>query len=130
MATAKRTKPHDHSNLITAADVLAGAAIPMRVTLDVTIRPGSGQEPIDAHLARHVPQILRWAKRSPDNARLLLVDPVAAIAQSGVKLSAAEQLALHQHAGTQAAREVLPAGVELVGLDVKVATQKRGGRRG
>jgi hypothetical protein len=131
MATSKRANPPaQRTNLITAADVMAGAVVPMRLTLTVTIRPGSGEEPLDTQLARHLPKLLRWANESPANAAMLLVDPVSAVARSGVKLSRAEQLALEQQLGRRVATEVLPAGTELAGLNVKVMRQKRGGRRG
>jgi hypothetical protein len=109
---------------------MAGAAIPMNLTLDVTIRPGTGDEPLDALLARHVPALLKWASGNSANAELLLVDPITAVARSGVKLTRSEQLALEQQLGRQTVTDVLPPGAQVSRFDVKVASAPKGGSRG
>jgi hypothetical protein len=109
---------------------MAGAVIPMNLTLDVTLRPGNGDELLDTLLARHVPNILKWAARSPANAQLLLVDPITAVARSGVKLTRPEQLALEQQLGRQTATDILPPGARVARFDVKVAHAPKGGSRG
>ncbi|HEV2720457.1 MAG TPA: hypothetical protein VG323_10605 [Thermoanaerobaculia bacterium] len=130
MATKKQASSSVNRNSITAADVLAGAVIPMNVTLNITIRSGTGREPLEILLARHVPQIMKWAAGSPDNARLLIVDPVTAVARSGAKLTRAEQIALEQKLGRRTMTEILPPAAQLTRLDVSVAQPPKGGRRG
>ena len=109
---------------------MAGAVIPMNLTLDVTIRPGTGDEPLDALLGRHVPALRKWASGNPANAELLLVDPITAVARSGVKLTRPEQLALEQQLGRQTVTDVLPPGAQVSRFDIKVAPKPKGVSRG
>jgi hypothetical protein len=107
--------------ILTSADVLAGAVIPVRVRLSVTVRPpepdaAQNATSVDAQLARHAPQLLAWAQQSPENARLLLTDPLEAAVRAKLKLSDAERRALAVQFDP-----VLPPGVELTGLDIKIA---------
>ena len=51
---------------------------------------------------------------------LLLIDPASAVARAGVKLPIADQRALKRHMDALAPPEVLPGGVELVGLSVSI----------
>lgn len=158
----KKSRPAGHThppNLITVADLLAGAVVPVRMHLKVTIRPDLPDGKPEAgtrlsaarlrelalarRLGNRTPQLLAWARRSGENAALLLVDPVAAAARAGLKLSRDDSRALQEQLGPGA--DVLPPGVELTGLEVKIASppappppprprrpvsKKRGGRRG
>lgn len=138
-------RKHEHpKGMVTAADLLAGAVLPMRLTLNVTIHPGlrstlGDEEPecqhrrgvdLESRLTKYTPAVLDWARRSKENAAMLLVDPVAAAAQSGAKLSRVDARALRQHVRTVGATEILPPGVELVAIDVKVADDKKKPPRG
>jgi hypothetical protein len=123
----------------------------MRLRLNVTVRPGSREEPtrrgadgawrargllsLGASFADRTSEVFEWANRSTENANLLLADPAAAVRRSGVKLSASDQRALMRHVEALSTREALPAGVELVGVDVTVAAapyarRKRSSARG
>jgi hypothetical protein len=136
---AGTTQSPPSADLVTAADLLAGAVIPVRIHLSVTIRPGardegaptanpkSGRLPrhvgLGTLLERHTPQVLQWAKLSADNANLLVLDPVLALAQAGVKLSDAEQRAVTQRMKALVVEQVLPPGVELAKFNVKIASE-------
>lgn len=129
--TTSSVPSHTHpENVITAADLMAGAVLPMQVHLTVTVRPPTGKEPLDARFAPYVPALMEWAGLSPENAALLVVDLAAAFVQAGIKLSRADRQALDRHLGRPAASQVLPPGVTLTGLDVKVDDLKKGGDRG
>jgi hypothetical protein len=136
-----RADGHEHPppGMVTAADLLAGAVMPMRLRLNVTVRPGSREVtdperramhrarpglPIDARVGRHARSVLEWARRDARNANLLLTDPVAAFARAGIRLSQSDQAALRRSVESVSAQETLPAGVELVGLNVNVVNEK------
>ena len=134
-----RKHEHPPKGMVMAADLLAGAVMPMKLTLNVTIRPGQGhgaaEDPdcpprphrprVEDRLSQYTPEVLAWASRNRDNATLLLVDPKAAAARSGVKLSRTDLRALEQHVHSAGATEVLPPGVELVALNVRVAADEK-----
>lgn len=138
-------KKHEHpKGMVTAADLLAGAVLPMRLTLNVTIHHGlrntlGDEEPecqhrrgasLESRLTKYTPAVLDWARRSNENAAMLLVDPMAAAVQAGAKLSHVDARALQQHVRTVEATEVLPPGVELVAINVKVADDQTKPPRG
>jgi hypothetical protein len=121
------------SDMITAADLLAGAVMPMKLTLNVTIRPGVRDETapddpecqhrqsptVESRLSKYTPHVAKWAAESNENAALLLVDPMQAIARSGAEFSRADQLLLKRHVRSVGPTEVLPPGVELVAANIK-----------
>ncbi len=132
---------HEHPppGMVTAADLLAGAVMPLRLRLNVTVRPGSREVtdparrgmhrarrgfPIDARVGRHARSVVEWARRDARNANLLLTDPVTAFARAGVRLSQSDQAALRRSVESLSAQETLPAGVELVGLNVNAVNEK------
>ncbi len=136
-------KKQPTSEFTTSADLLAGAFVPVRMHLNVTVRPGHRAEDSEATgsddsrmrrralkalLDQHAPRLLEWTKRSTDNANLLAIDPASALLQSGVKLSDIEKLGIK--AGLAApSREVLPSGVELAAFNVKVSSERAATRR-
>lgn len=117
--------------------------MPMRIRLFVTIRPGSREEeaeneeegrardvpvarralPLDARMRGATPRILEWAKSSPEDAVLLVTDPITAVRRSEVRLLASDQDALKRQIEDLSGAEVLPPGCELVSLDVTVAAE-------
>ena len=138
----KSINPGDHpqppANMFTSADFFAGSILPVRLRLNVTVRPGSREpdekrpraetlyqrheQSIHARLGRNGPKFLAWARRSSENATLFLTDPEAAAAQAGIKLATADRRAVIQHFKVLGPGEVLPAGVELEKLDIKIAS--------
>ena len=122
----------------TASDLLAGATLPVKVTLNVTLAPGltehiAGEDPecahrggpdIESRFAQFAPAVLKWASRSSDNASLLITSPLEAIDRSGAKVSKSDRAALEQHLRSVTPTEVLPAGIELSGFNVNVAKEK------
>ncbi|HVG10562.1 MAG TPA: hypothetical protein VNM67_22845 [Thermoanaerobaculia bacterium] len=130
--------------MVTTADLLAGAVLPMRLTLNVTIHPGlrntlGDEEPecqhqrgadLESRLTKYTPAVLDWARQSNENAAMLLVDPMAAAARLGAKLSRVDARALQKHVRTVGPTEILPPGVELVAINVKVADDPKKPPRG
>jgi len=131
--------------MVTAADLMAGAVVPVRLSLNVTIRPGSrhgrdaarapktgrsyrGQSP-DTILGRHGRKITEWARRNPDNATMLFSDPWSAVAKAGVELSEVDRDVLKRRVEALLPRDVLPAGVKLVGLKVNVVGEEYDDRK-
>lgn len=129
--SAGRNRQNVENTWITAADLMAGATLPVRVRLHVTLhadspRPG-GSNILAVQLRRHSSKLLGWAKGDPKRARQLLLDPIGAAAAAGAKLSTADLAVLDKHARAAELTSVLPAGVELVGLEVETSTSKRPG---
>src|SRR5687767_1122756 len=98
--TGNRTTAREHSkkhaahaHLITSADLMAGAVMPIKLRLNVTVRPGSREAatgmtlPIEHRLAKHAPQMHAWAKRSAENAALLITDPAGAVARARIRMA-------------------------------------------
>lgn len=124
---------------ITTADLLAGATLPMRVTLNVTLEPGltdkiAGEDPACAHrgrpdigsiLEQYTPTLVKWASKSSDNAMLLLTNPLEALDRSRANVSAGDRAALEQHLRSVMPTEVLPGGVQLVAANVNVAKGRK-----
>lgn len=156
MSTRRNAPPipdHDHGTesnrhshdpeLTTAADLMAGAILPMRLRLTVNIRPESfdgnesqaspnGVSPpkglsLESRLRPHGAQLRAWAQRDPENIRQLLLDPLAAVGRAGLKLSPQDLSALKRRINRDMPREVLPAGVELTALNVRVGYQESAG---
>ena len=105
---------------------MAGAVMPMRLRLNVTIRPA----PKDAHglegrLGKHTPQLMAWAKRDADNAKLLITSPAAAATKAKLPLAVLDRRALERATTAADTTAVLPAGVKLVGFDVKLANEPK-----
>ena len=120
---------------ITAADLLAGATLPMKLTLNVTLHRGLREEhaaedadclhrqspAVETRFEQYAPHVAQWAAKSRQNAEMLLVNPMAAIAESRAKVSRSDALLLKKHLRTVMPSEVLPPGVELVASTVKFA---------
>jgi len=125
-------KPVTHAEgILTSADVLAGAVVPVRIRLNVTVHPpdpaaAQNATSVDARLAHHAPKLLAFASQSAENAALLLTDPLAAAASAKLKLTDAERRALAEQFDA-----VLPPGVELSDLQIDIAqpAKKKGGAR-
>ena len=131
----KTIQPSRSIQSVTTADLLAGATLPMKVTLNLTLEPGltakiAGEDAACVHrggpdlgtrLDEYTPALVKWAAKSSDNAMLLLTRPLEALDQSGVKVSAADRAALEQHVRSVMPTEVLPGGIELVAANVNVA---------
>ena len=137
----------DHAHLpsewITAADLMAGATIPIRLHLNVTLRPDSPQSTesgqganssgrrapvtLERRLRKHTAKLLEWAKDDAENASVLLMDPLTAAGYAGVKLSPTEQQALAERVRVRSLGDMLPPGVELVTLRVMASTEPRAG---
>lgn len=134
----KRTQRSRSIPWVTTADLLAGATLPMKITLNVTLEPGltdkiAGEDPecvhrggpdIEGRLAQYTPTLLKWAARSSDNASLLLTRPLDALDKSGAKVSAGDRAALEQHLRSVTPTEVLSGGIEVVAANVNVAKGK------
>jgi|ERR1051326_703260 hypothetical protein len=135
----KILQPPRSKKFVTTADLLAGATLPMKVTLNVTLEPGltdkiAGEDPecvhrggpdIESRLAQYTPALMKWAARSSDNAKLLITQPLAALDKSGAKVSAGDRAALEAHLRSVTPTEVLPAGIELVAANVNIAKGRK-----
>lgn len=140
---AKKPPAHDaaHHHLpagwTTAAQLLAGATIPVRMRVTVKLYADSAEQPaprapcagamppsVEPRLRQHTPRLLAWAK-DPANARQLLLDPTVAARKAGVELSAPATELLRSQGVADARTSVLPAGVELVALEVSASASPR-----
>jgi hypothetical protein len=135
------SRTHPRADVITAADLLAGAVMPMRLRLNVTVRRGTPEHPehvqsatprqpvsLDTRLSQHTAELLKWAESKSENAELLLTDPASAAEHAGLKLSAEDHHALKHRMDILQPGVVLPPGVELVDLKVNVAHERTHGR--
>lgn len=138
---------HGHlpTGMVTAADLMAGAVIPVRLSLNVTLRPGSREgrgragtasaprlrrgPSVDTRLVQHAPRITEWARRNAENAALLFSDPLSAVAKAGVELSETDRDLLKRRVEALIPRDVLPAGVKLAGLKVTVVGEEYAQRK-
>lgn len=70
-------------------------------------------------------QLLGWLAKAPENAKLFLTEPVAALARAGVKLDRAEQKALARLHEAAAAARVVGPGVYVTGIAVSADPRGR-----
>ncbi len=120
----------------TAAQILAGATIPIRIdVLDIELRrhdheaqpsaPGSLAERLVAQQDR----LVEWLASSEQNPRLLLVNPVRALEEAGVELDAEELRELRAAHKANTAADVVPAGMTIDAVNVRFGKEfmrKRG----
>jgi hypothetical protein len=111
--------------VITATQLLAGAAIPIRLNLHYELTTGR-PEGIDEVVPESVldkisdsqDRLLRWLQRDHENRVQFLIDPLAALGKVGIDLEPEERdalLAVHER---NASSEILPPGVEVGSVSV------------
>jgi hypothetical protein len=125
--------PNHHDNEgISAADILAGATIPIRMDVRYEITRGDPEElrrmappGLAERLLKNEDRILGWLSESEANRVAFLTDPLGALTKIGVKLELPELEALRRVHAETAAFEVLPPGVEIGQLKVDLAPKGR-----
>jgi hypothetical protein len=131
-----RPKPSDEGQdgeALSATQILSGATIPVRmnVRIDLTRRDPDAEAPTPGSLAERLvkaeDRILRWLRASAHNRMLLLSDPPAALREIGVKLADDEWAALEAVHRAIAVRDVVPSGVSIDRLDVRVGRRRAKG---
>lgn len=120
---------------VTGLELLAGAPLPVQMNLTVEItRAGKDGEPpdlprgIDAALLEHEDKLLAWLGRNPVRRAEFLTDPVKSLQAAGIKLDEATLAALAERQSRAAATDVLPPGLTLRSVEVKVAPKPRAPR--
>jgi hypothetical protein len=122
----------ERARAVSGLELLAGAALPVRMNLNVEItRAGGDGEPPDlprglgAGILEHEEKLLAWLGRNPARRAEFLADPVASLRAAGIKLDEATLAVLAERHSRTAATDVLPPGLTIESVDVKVAPKAR-----
>jgi hypothetical protein len=117
---------------VSGLELLAGAALPVKMNLQVEItRAGAdGSQAdlprgLDAELLKHEDKLLAWLGRNPARAAEFLTDPLASLEAAGIKIDEPTMAALAERQSRAAATDVLPPGLTIESVDVKVAPKPR-----
>ena len=117
------------SGRTTSAEILAGADPPVTLNLKLSFTDGqdSGHDDlVPASLRQRLfaqeAKLLSWIGRSRANQLAFVADPVSALAQAGIDLSAAETAALRRVRPAGEPQAMVPPGTTLASLGVQIAT--------
>ena len=120
------------AKFVTAADLLAGGTLPVRMDVRVELTrqvPQPGGPPLSGslldRLAAEQERIWRWLAEDEGHRVLLVTDPLAALREVGVELSEDDWAALEAAHRQAEHADVLPPGVEVGSFDVTLAKRRR-----
>jgi hypothetical protein len=105
-------------------ELLGGAVLPIQMNLQVEItRRNADSEPsgLPAELLEQEDKLLSWLSRSPARRAEFLADPVKSLQAAGIKLDDATLATLAERHRGAAAADVVPPGLTIRSLAVKVA---------
>jgi hypothetical protein len=118
----------EDEQVLTATQLLAGAAIPIRLNLRyelTTARPEGIEEVIPESVLDKISErqehLVRWMQRDHAHRVQFLIDPLGALKEVGIELEADERDALIAVHDMNASSEILPPGVEVATVSVDLA---------